>query len=839
VIKQSLAWFVAIFALLAVARFDRLFDPPFEDNVMGVWTEAIWLHDHEFDYLRLRNEPVGMFGGPRSYLVSVLPTIVALLIKTGLTPDQTILAYHLLGVLAATVMLVLLARIVAQTSGIRTALLVALAVATTPALSVQIDLVGMDLFTATAGVIVAACLASDRWGLATALSPMGFMFKPTGLLIPAALGACLLVRWIDQAWLQDRRARREGFLLLAVAGILIAEFALIRAGSHVVHLVGTNFRPAVLDLWRAPLWCPDLSLVILGMPLLAIGLLIPTWRRQSAAGDEATFAPTEGKWIVRVARRVIGCLARDPVLLFCLLVQVANLAAISRVVFIPRYALLGLPLAYVGLARVIAQRELAPRGFQSLLALIVVANLILRNGALLPALDRVLGPSMADLGCVLERSDEYRRELDEKRAAIADLVAMDPALTLATNRPLTDMVADPRYGYVRSPLGAYMMGASILPGRPSIETLFEQEVTPDLAFVHESIYDSSHSLHEIPLPDPSDEVLFAPPPGGRMTIYRKRHADGSYYRSEELQEWILDRLYHRDPPEQALLLRATVLIQCGRYDWALERLQAWRGLPPSANADWVTACGIAMEANRRDLAQEIVADAMRHRPDDPALLLTAGRIVAAGGDYAQAYELVTRSLERTPDDLDALQLRADIAQQLGRMVEAEASLRAALKIDDRLASAHLSLGRLLLARRAEGEGVAEIERALGLDLSEQDRLAALTLLVDLEIQKANYTAARQRLSSVSDRLRASAEIQYRLGQIEFLTGNYPGAAACFAAASQQAPDTPELLNAWGVALAKVGSHREAIEKLERAIELNPNFQNARDNLAAVRAAAPP
>ena len=75
---------VAIMFFITVARWEIIDSPPYYDFAIGIWPEAQFLADTNFDYHRLRyeeNHALDVQGGPRSYITSVIPRLLSLLLQ--------------------------------------------------------------------------------------------------------------------------------------------------------------------------------------------------------------------------------------------------------------------------------------------------------------------------------------------------------------------------------------------------------------------------------------------------------------------------------------------------------------------------------------------------------------------------------------------------------------------------------------------------------------------------------------------------------------------------------------------------------------------------------------
>jgi len=89
------AWLVITIGL-TVWRFEVIDSPPYWDFGQGLWHEANYLAETNFDYQRLWYEEKRIWeGGADCYRTSILPTVVAVLMKIGPPPFAQI-AFHLL-----------------------------------------------------------------------------------------------------------------------------------------------------------------------------------------------------------------------------------------------------------------------------------------------------------------------------------------------------------------------------------------------------------------------------------------------------------------------------------------------------------------------------------------------------------------------------------------------------------------------------------------------------------------------------------------------------------------------------------------------------------------------
>ena len=72
-----------------------------------------------------------------------------------------------------------------------------------------------------------------------------------------------------------------------------------------------------------------------------------------------------------------------------------------------------------------------------------------------------------------------------------------------------------------------------------------------------------------------------------------------------------------------------------------------------------------------------------------------------------------------------------------------------------------------------------------------------------------------------------------LGHLEFLQGKYDEALDTLSRAANLDPQNPQIQNYLGVALAQKGLRAQAETALRKAIQLDPNYGDAHNNLAVI------
>ncbi len=98
-----------IFIFLLITKWEVLLFPPYGDAIGGPFAEALWLFEHNFDYVGLFHQPTFTVGGPRVYFFSIYPGFLALTLK-AIPWTQVFLVFHHLLTFALTAGIITMVR---------------------------------------------------------------------------------------------------------------------------------------------------------------------------------------------------------------------------------------------------------------------------------------------------------------------------------------------------------------------------------------------------------------------------------------------------------------------------------------------------------------------------------------------------------------------------------------------------------------------------------------------------------------------------------------------------------------------------------------------------------
>ena len=624
------AWFV-LTAALAAWRHETLHWPPYWDCTIGLWTEANFLAETDFDYHRLRYEEKSVWqGGAKSYVISVLPSLIALGMRSIESTEALLIVAHLISLACAAAILLLVYGLARGVVPRWPAVLVAAAVLTTPLFRVQVDMVGMELPMTALALAAAGCLVRQRFFVAAALAMAAFAMKPTGGLLTLA-GIVYAALWwmsipgrtrlrqtaaatssaacppdaagravsataatadppaiaphhdVAENSSTDRRpSTRHAVYAVAIAVLLgtwLVQLAIIRWSGTVETLMRPRYQHRMATLAAAVFWSPDLVIlwtITLWVTLRRLRDDLRRTRAALAAGERAQAHLGNLRSRIATLRQVTHrWLAARGLLVLSWIVVTGTLLAIQRISFLPRYLVIAVPFLWliaVSLAFTSSSGSPRPRRTATLLLACIALNLFNARGALYPDLKTYPGPHLARSGALLERSLEYEADHRANLAALECLMQQAADDPVIVTRPHVDFLAMPRLGYVRRPLHGWVVNnySDLLADRFRPITSVDPSqlpANPVVVYV-DSTWSRLSSVFSMPPPTPNDTVLFRDNGDPPLIVYRKGWSSTSPAR-QEIDDWYLAHLWPNARPDDRAMYRIAWLFRHARTDDAL------------------------------------------------------------------------------------------------------------------------------------------------------------------------------------------------------------------------------------------------------------------------------
>jgi len=207
---------------------------------------------------------------------------------------------------------------------------------------------------------------------------------------------------------------------------------------------------------------------------------------------------------------------------------------------------------------------------------------------------------------------------------------------------------------------------------------------------------------------------------------------------------------------------------------------------------------------------------------------------AADGDpdprLALQEAVMLRRLRKYPADVTAHYNLGALYQLQNRNPQAIEQYRAALKVDPAQVSARNALGAVLLSEGRDAEAIRELRETLGL---EPDYSAAHFNLARALTNVDDRAGAIREYTTYIQQQPADARARLNLGAIYIELRRFDLALPQFQRACELVPDSNAFTDL-GALLARTGNLPEAIDAFQKALNLDPNNEIARKNLARAR-----
>ncbi len=296
------------------------------------------------------------------------------------------------------------------------------------------------------------------------------------------------------------------------------------------------------------------------------------------------------------------------------------------------------------------------------------------------------------------------------------------------------------------------------------------------------------------------------------------------------QEW-LAKAVELSPDVAALRTQlALSLLAGGQTDKAVEELQSAVDLGQEIIQADVLLVLAHLKNNRFDEALKASMNLEQRKPDNPIPFNLTGLALMSKGDLPAAAEHFNKALQVDPEFITAeLNLaRIDVA---GKNLDA-----AAARYKRVLDKAPKHLGAMLgLSALAERRGdKAELVRWL--EAAQEANPTATQpglLLTRYYIAQGEYSKALAVAGNLSSRFPDDASIQQMLARAQTLGGEVSSAIRTFDQLATENPKDPQLHYLTGGAKWKAGNHMAAADSFRKAIDLKPDFVDARVALASV------
>ncbi|MBK8286915.1 MAG: sulfotransferase [Ahniella sp.] len=259
---------------------------------------------------------------------------------------------------------------------------------------------------------------------------------------------------------------------------------------------------------------------------------------------------------------------------------------------------------------------------------------------------------------------------------------------------------------------------------------------------------------------------------------------------------VIDPLRQRYPRSAAVWLEwGRIAGRLGKGDIAGRALQRAVDLEPALPGAWLALADHFQAAGDDSAAEQALARHLRHSARDPELMAAADALVA--NRIPQAERALRERLFKTPTDIAAIRMMAEVAARLGRHEDAEHLLARCLVLVPDFHSARQQFAMMLHRNNKPEAALVQLDTLLRVD--------------------PENASARNLKAAVLCR-----------------TGDYQTALALYAGLIEQFPDQAKLALSHGHALKTAGRQQDSITAYRHAISIDPGFGEAWWSLANLK-----
>jgi tetratricopeptide (TPR) repeat protein len=250
----------------------------------------------------------------------------------------------------------------------------------------------------------------------------------------------------------------------------------------------------------------------------------------------------------------------------------------------------------------------------------------------------------------------------------------------------------------------------------------------------------------------------------------------------------------------------------------------------------IVQLGLAEKANGDlEKAQCWLDRALAIEEKSPLVHQYIGEVLYNRGLNDQALTALHRSIELSPDNSDAHYLLGFVLGDLGRHEEARVSTKRAIHLNPSLsrAQANLSIDRYNSARYNELVPQRQERRSSQLELSTDGHLAHYNLGLAFR-QKGYYAEALKEYHLALDRHEDENLVRQAMAEVHLLKKDASAAIELYDQILVAQKDSPKLWCERGVALHQQGQHAAAAESYRHALEIDPAYAIAHNNLGVAQ-----
>ena len=224
---------LVIFIFLVITKWEVLTFPAYGDAIGGPFAEAVWLKRHNFDYAGLFHQAGYAAGGPKVYFFTIYPTLLALLMKLIPSTETFLIVSHLIVFAISSLIVSILREILLKMFPKDFALLVPLVLLSLPLFQSQTEAINMEIPTALFMSLSSFALMEKKIHRAGIMAIMAVLVKGTGVISCCAFFLVGLLLFFSKGEFRFNLKILFWMIALCVVGFFIVAVKFIFHDQHV------------------------------------------------------------------------------------------------------------------------------------------------------------------------------------------------------------------------------------------------------------------------------------------------------------------------------------------------------------------------------------------------------------------------------------------------------------------------------------------------------------------------------------------------------------------------------------------------------------------------------
>jgi tetratricopeptide (TPR) repeat protein len=254
-------------------------------------------------------------------------------------------------------------------------------------------------------------------------------------------------------------------------------------------------------------------------------------------------------------------------------------------------------------------------------------------------------------------------------------------------------------------------------------------------------------------------------------------------------------------------------------------------LDPDSIAALTGLTMLDMQERRPAAARSRVEERLARQPDRVGLAIVAAKVYASTGDLVNAERTLKRTIALAPTSPEAFVLLGEVYRAQQRLEPARAKFDAAVERNPADIASRTMAAMLVHAQQKPGEAKARYARLL--EIEPRAAVAANNLAWIYADEQQNLDVALQLAERAAEQMPDYAEALDTLGWVYYRKQLPLLAVEPFERAVEKDPENAAFHYHLGMALAASGDRVRSRTSLQTALKLQPEFPEARKELAAL------